>query len=1011
MNGYYSKQPRFWRGLSLAVGLLGVLLLPFGAIAQDTSAQNGTQEKVEERSKQRRSRRNNRRARRQTQPLSWARIDYLLNSVELIPREAVRRAARVADVMGIGDALVTYKDANAELRFSDGSEAYVGEQATFRFTPNTRNFELGNGTVLLLIPPGRGRTTIQTPNAVTGIQGSALFVRYIPEEDRTIVGALTNNPDGPMTLFNEDGTQQQSLYANQVGVVEDGRITEIYELDGQTFWDTNGLAENFDYTEDAGSADELDGVRQEIRDALEEQESFDDQSNIVENPDKFSRPESDAQASVGESSEETSTEDTDEVATEEAAAEEPAAEEPAAEEESVAAASDSQDAADSSGEDGVSTAVSAGESTVADAEPAVSEETEVSEEAVADPDIQYEGSPAESFHNQDKPSTTANSGGIQPPSEALTEAEDEDEDETAVEEVGDRPTADSQQPADDAPTAETPASSDRPAAAQDRPATEDSLPVTNEPVDEELVIDDPTTLPGVPDSEETEVLAPPAVAGGDGPSAPIVQPNLPTEGINPLPPSALTDGEEMEDEEEMAAEEDGEPIEDAPIEDAIDSEDSVGDEDPVDAEDEAPVDGTDGVEGVDNATTDPVDQDQTEDEAAVDSVDSEASDETVAPAETPDGFENGPVVDEMDIEGSTDVEEVEEVEVAEPADADSVGVDTSTNVEDVVEEGLIIDEPDATLDNPEDAEVVPLPDAADAIDGEPVEVNDGVDAELVVPSEPLVEDDVPEPLEDEAETPLVPEDELVEPIDEAVDTDLSGDDPVDSDVPVISDEGVAESGDLTEETIEPELSPEVEVADPEAVEVEAPEQLEVEAVEPVEVEPVEVEVEAPEQIEVEALEPAPVEVEASEPLEVVEPEAVELEAVEAGVPEPIESEVFAPEFEVGAPEVVEDEAFAPELEVEEPGAVEVFEETPIEDVPGDEVPSEALVEETPFVETLEELAPVQLEEAVPFPVEQVDDFSTTGGVMMDEDGTQMNMEDMDMEGANAEAVVETPELR
>lgn len=109
--------------------------------------------------------------------LTWAKVERLRNRVHLIPNNRNARLARVADVMGVGDALRTASSSRAELRFNDGSLARVGEQATFRFTPNTRNFQLSNGTVLLLIPPGRGRTTIQTPNAVTGIQGSALFVR------------------------------------------------------------------------------------------------------------------------------------------------------------------------------------------------------------------------------------------------------------------------------------------------------------------------------------------------------------------------------------------------------------------------------------------------------------------------------------------------------------------------------------------------------------------------------------------------------------------------------------------------------------------------------------------------------------------------------------------------------------------------------------------------------------------------------------------------------------------
>ena len=245
--------------LSLCLGLTGLLLMPHAAKAEP-------------------------------EDLKWARVDFLSNRVQLVPREQRSRRAQIADVLSIGDALRTARASRAELRFNDGSLARIGERATFRFTPNTRNFQLSNGTVLLLIPPGRGRSTIQTPNAVTGIQGSALFVRYIPETNTTIVGALTDNPDGPMILFNEAGTERQALRSNEIGVIEGDQITQIYQFDGALFWQSSGLAEGFDYlSPPSQTGDPLDGVRQEIRDALSNQRPLEG-DGVIENPDSFSRP-------------------------------------------------------------------------------------------------------------------------------------------------------------------------------------------------------------------------------------------------------------------------------------------------------------------------------------------------------------------------------------------------------------------------------------------------------------------------------------------------------------------------------------------------------------------------------------------------------------------------------------------------------------------------------------------------------------------------------------------------
>lgn len=221
--------------------------------------------------------------------LTWAKVETLRNRVHLIPSGRRARRAQVSDVMRIGDALRTAASARAELRFNDGSLARVGEQATFRFTPDTRNFQLSNGTVLLLIPPGYGRTTIQTPNAVTGIQGSALFVRVrclaelsaegYCESPVTIVGALTNNPSGAMVAFNGTGSQQQPIYAGEMVIIEGENITESLEFDLRTFYETSGLVEGLDLdssTPPAGLPEELQDVWQEIQDALESQGNFDE---------------------------------------------------------------------------------------------------------------------------------------------------------------------------------------------------------------------------------------------------------------------------------------------------------------------------------------------------------------------------------------------------------------------------------------------------------------------------------------------------------------------------------------------------------------------------------------------------------------------------------------------------------------------------------------------------------------------------------------------------------------
>ncbi|MBE7383331.1 MAG: FecR domain-containing protein [Leptolyngbya sp. SIO1E4] len=267
-------------------------------------------------------------------PLTRADVESLENRVEVMLRGQAARSARLSDWLGVGDTLRTAASSRAELRFNDGSLARVGERATFRFLPDTRTFRLSNGTVLFLIPPGRGPSTIQTPSAVTGIQGTALVVRHIPFPEstdstqpinweqgqntealsecdahgqpiaadsadnlpaslagcgaavdpgdgaiaeapgRTIVMVLTDNPNGPVEVTTPDG-QTEALAAGYMAVIEENAI-QVLEFDLELFYQTSPLVDGLNLddsnAEDIGSP--TDPVRQETLDGLESQRDF-----------------------------------------------------------------------------------------------------------------------------------------------------------------------------------------------------------------------------------------------------------------------------------------------------------------------------------------------------------------------------------------------------------------------------------------------------------------------------------------------------------------------------------------------------------------------------------------------------------------------------------------------------------------------------------------------------------------------------------------------------------------
>ena len=213
-------------------------------------------------------------------PLTQATLRKVVKDVKLFLGQQPSRTAQINDRLGSGDALKTARASRAELKFNDGTLAKVGEYATFRFTPNTRRFDLQNGTYLFLVPPGRGNTEFYTPNARAGVRGSALFLRYDAETDTTTMGALTNNPLGPMDIT--VGDRQQPLYAGQMAVVVKNKIDRVETFDLRTFYNTSTLFKDVDLSDP-----EVQAVRLEISEALQLQSVLDNGSALSQTPTRL----------------------------------------------------------------------------------------------------------------------------------------------------------------------------------------------------------------------------------------------------------------------------------------------------------------------------------------------------------------------------------------------------------------------------------------------------------------------------------------------------------------------------------------------------------------------------------------------------------------------------------------------------------------------------------------------------------------------------------------------------
>ncbi|OLP20276.1 hypothetical protein BST81_00605 [Leptolyngbya sp. 'hensonii'] len=239
-------------------------------------------------------------------PLTRATVQSIRNQVSLIPRNQARRSARIADVMIPGDALATALASLAELRFNDGSLARIGEQAVFRFVPKTRTFHLSNGTVLVLIPPGRGTTRVRTPNATAGIKGSSFFIRtYVlnggstPSEQAseqdfegvesknfvTIMGAIGCNPGRPMEIATSDGSQKKEICGGEMAIVS-GNTIQVVRYDVQEFLQSADLVKGLKLNQPPDATDldiDMAQVRQEILETLQNLSPLDNNKPIYEN--------------------------------------------------------------------------------------------------------------------------------------------------------------------------------------------------------------------------------------------------------------------------------------------------------------------------------------------------------------------------------------------------------------------------------------------------------------------------------------------------------------------------------------------------------------------------------------------------------------------------------------------------------------------------------------------------------------------------------------------------------
>ncbi len=175
--------------------------------------------------------------------LNRAAVYKIRNQVEINRQnQSVWNRAKLGEAIIPQDKVRTGANSRADLLFNEGTLVRTGAGTIFRFLPNKRNFELTSGAALIMIRPGKGQSNIITPEARVVSQGTALFVQHDPRNNASLVGVLTNSPQGAVKVSNANGEVTIELNAGQFVSIVNGVVGLVEYFVLPMFYETVELA-------------------------------------------------------------------------------------------------------------------------------------------------------------------------------------------------------------------------------------------------------------------------------------------------------------------------------------------------------------------------------------------------------------------------------------------------------------------------------------------------------------------------------------------------------------------------------------------------------------------------------------------------------------------------------------------------------------------------------------------------------------------------------------------------
>jgi len=189
--------------------------------------------------------------------LKWADFSTMINRVLINQTEATNE-----DELVPGDTLITGSNSRADLVFNEGTLARAAAQTTFRFEPGMRRFHILEGTALMILRPGGGGITVETPTARVNTTGTTLWTTYNPEKKLTKVGVFASRR-GVVTVSNAQGEDAVKLRPGQKVNVVGNQVGEVKTFSLKTFYETSGIAHGLE------AGDNLEKYPSQVRETLQ----------------------------------------------------------------------------------------------------------------------------------------------------------------------------------------------------------------------------------------------------------------------------------------------------------------------------------------------------------------------------------------------------------------------------------------------------------------------------------------------------------------------------------------------------------------------------------------------------------------------------------------------------------------------------------------------------------------------------------------------------------------------